>query len=374
MTKRGDRLSAVTRRLDATPAWLGFALGGLLGLALVWGAVALGPWAAGLLGLGLAAMALGLGARLRLAADGLPARRAPTVPPRLPELPPLPTGTLPGPAEPPTVTRPTVVQTRDPDPMIQMVPLSGGAFWMGSDKRRDPSAFDDEFPRRQVRLNPFLIARTPVTRGLWRQVMAAAPKPWPRPVSADWSAGGDDLPATDLDWFAAVAFCNALSVLSGLRPCYQDSGANWTCDWRADGYRLPTEAEWEYACRGGTATRWFWGENEDGADAHAWYSENLGYSKRYSLHAVGEKAANPVGLYDMAGNCWEWCWDWYAEDYDARQTDDPQGPKEGALRVVRGGSFDRTPSVLRSARRDKNVPKHHHEVLGFRCVRSASRR
>jgi len=369
MSKGRDQLSAWARRLDATPAWLGLALGGLLGLALAWGAVGIGPWAAVLLVIGLAAMAVGLGARLRLAADGLPARRTPTAPPELPALPPLPTGTPPGPAEPPAVTRPTVVQARDPDPMIQLVPLAGGAFWMGSDKRRDPSAYDDELPRRQVRLRPFLIARTPVTRGLWRRVMAAAPRPWQRPVPAEWSAGDDALPATHLDWFAALAFCNALSVRSDLPPCYQGSGEDWTCDWQADGYRLPTEAEWEFACRGGTETRWFWGDEEGGAKAHAWYRANSGFR----LHPVGEKGANPFGLHDMAGNCWEWCWDWYAQRYDADQTDDPRGPGEGRWRVVRGGSFDLEPWDLRSADRAWDEPWDRFEYLGFRCVRSGPR-
>jgi len=371
MSKGRDQLSAWARRLDATPAWLGLALGGLLGLALAWGAVGLGPWAAGPLALGLTALALGLGARLRLAADGLPTRRASTVPPRLPELPPLPTGTPPDEAQPQVVASPPLVPPPDPaDPMIQMVPLAGGIFWMGSDNRRDPSASDNEVWR-QVRLSPFLIARTPVTCGLWRQVMAAAPEPWRRPVPCEWSEGDDDLPATHLDWFAAVAFCNALSVLSGLRPCYQVLRQDWGCDWQADGYRLPTEAEWEFSCRGGTKTRWFWGDEEGGATAHAWYSGNSGYR----LHPVGGKAANPFGLHDMAGNCWEWCWDWYAERYDADQTHDPRGPREGrGGEVVRGGSFGSVPGFLRSANRFWLEPTDRDEDLGFRCVRSAPRR
>ena len=251
--------------------------------------------------------------------------------------------------------------------MIEMVPLAGGVFRMGSDK---PNDLDNELPQRQVRLRPFLIARTPVTRDLWRQVMAAAPAPWQRPVPSEWLAGDDDLPATHLNWFTAVAFCNALSVRSRLRPCYQSSGEDWTCDWEADGYRLPTEAEWEFACRGGKETRWFWGAEEDGAATHAWYSRNSGNR----LHPVGGRAANPIGLHDMAGNCWEWCWDWYAERYDAAQTDDPRGPGKGRVRVVRGGSFADEPRDLRSADRAWDVPLLPFGDLGFRCVRSAPRR
>ncbi len=96
----------------------------------------------------------------------------------------------------------------------------------------------------------------------------------------------------------AVRFCNLLSEQSGLRSCYRESGSEWQCDWGANGYRLPTEAEWEYACRAGTETPWFWGADEEGAERHAWFAGNSGYE----LHPVVTKAANPWGLSDMAGN------------------------------------------------------------------------
>jgi formylglycine-generating enzyme required for sulfatase activity len=362
VTALRSRLQTFARRLDATPDWFGYGSGALLGLALAWGALGLGTGATLVLAAGLVLLALGLAARPRLAADGLPVRR--TITPPL--LPPLPAMTEPPDTKESAAAAP---QPSVPDPFIALVTLPGGTYRMGSDPRLDPSAYDDEQPPRQVRVSPFAIARTPVTRGLWRQVMAQAADPWRRPVPDAWGAGDDTLPATGVDWFAAAAFCNALSIRSGRSPCYRVAGDTWICDWQADGYRLPTEAEWEYACRGGTATRWFWGDNESGADAHAWFSRN----SEGRLHPVGEKTANPFGLHDLAGNCWEWCWDWSADRYDAAATDDPRGPEEGRLRAVRGGSFLDGPWGLRSARRDRNAPSDRDEGLGFRCVRSPPR-
>ncbi len=355
-----SRLQTLAQRLDATPDWFGYGSGALLGLALAWGALGLGSGAALVLTAALAFLALGLAARPRLAADGLPVRR--TITPPL--LPPLPAMTAPPDADAAAAPPPS-----DPDPFIALVLLPGGTFRMGSDPRLDSSAYDDEQPPRLVRVSPFAIARTPVTRGLWRQVMAQAAEPWRRPVPDTWGAGDETLPATGVDWFAAAAFCNALSIRSGRSPCYRVAGDAWICDWQADGYRLPTEAEWEYACRGGTKTRWFWGDTESGADAHAWYSGNAGGR----LHPVGEKTANPFGLHDLAGNCWEWCWDWSADRYDAAATDDPRGPEEGRLRAVRGGSFLYLPRRLRSAFRLRLAPTYRLVDLGFRCVRSPPR-
>src|SRR5262249_1486599 len=134
----------------------------------------------------------------------------------------------------------------------------------------------------------------------------------------------------------------------------------------AQGYRLPTEAEWEYACRAGTQSRFFCGDDEHTLDRYAWYYAN---SQR-AAQPVGHKAPNPWGLFDMHGNVWEWCWDWDGHGaYDERPQTGPTGPPEGVSRMVRGGSFAFPPEALRSAYRGNFHPKYGCEYGGFRCVR-----
>jgi len=274
--------------------------------------------------------------------------------------PPRPSASPPGPALPPLVPPPHPVH----DPLIEMVQLPGGSFRMGSDKARDPQAYDDECPSREVRISPFAMARTPITRGLYRSLVKDSP--------SEWARGKDDatLPANYVSWDDALRFCNALSERSGLKPCYGRTAAGWDCDWAADGYRLPTEAEWEYACRGGTETPWFWGGDEKEAKRYAWFGENWSTG---SVHPVAQKLANPWGLHDMAGNCWEWCWDWYAAPYGPSATDDPRGPAVGQSRVLRGGSFGGEPRLLRSAVRGWDAPEFLDQFIGFRCVRGSGR-
>ncbi len=158
----------------------------------------------------------------------------------------------------------------------------------------------------------------------------------------------------------------------GLTPCYREvEEGDWVWERAADGYRLPTEAEWEYACRADTTTRWFWGDRPDGADSHAWYRGNA----EGCLHPVAEKSANPWELFDMAGLVYEWCWDHfgeYAEDQDPPPMD-PMGPENGDPRIVRGGSFQLPPDVLRSALRGGVAPDVRDDYLGLRCVRSRVR-
>jgi len=296
---------------------------------------------------------------------------SPTVPEadRVPELPP----------EPPT------------PPLLDLVEIRGGEFLMGSPPARSEEIEEyaaewadlfgqnveeareqakdwrqREEPAHRVRVSPFALARTPLTRGQWRAVMPQAPKEWAQD-------GSDDrLPATHLDWAQALACCNALSEREGLTPCYrQGAEGAWAWDLGADGYRLPTEAEWELACRAGTRTRWFWGDQAAGAEAHAWYRAN----SEGKLHPVGEKAANPWKLHDMAGLVWEWCWDWYGDyppDADPPPLD-PLGPAEASSRVVRGGSFVGPPFFLRSALRFVVRPDARGFNLGLRCVRSRAR-
>jgi sulfatase modifying factor 1 len=361
----------IIRRVDAIPSWVAWLLGGLPALLATWALLRLGDetrWVGVLLvAAAAAAVSLRLGARVRLARTGLPAHRAVAVPSLRIDIGNLDEWENADDQDDGIADEPALPSLGP----LDMVPIPGGSFWMGSDPRTDPDAGDDEQPRHRVSVSPFLMARTPVTRGQWRKVMAQTDVgEWHRPAPDVWGAGDDDLPATDVSWYEAVAFCNALSAMSGRCPFYRQRGEDWLPDSDPEavrGYRLPTEAEWEFACRAGTESRWFWGDDPRGADAYAWYSGNSGFQ----LQPVGAKPANGFGLHDMAGNCYEWCWDWY-DRYKPGAVTDPAGPAEGRQRVLRGGAFGGEPQDLRSADRFWFGPEGRDAGVGFRCVRSGA--
>lgn len=192
----------------------------------------------------------------------------------------------------------------------------------------------------RVSLRPYLISVYAVTQEQYQRVIQGQ------------FAGTDNhkKPVVEVSWFDAVHYCNLLSRTFGLAECYSfNSTGEVECNWEADGYRLPTEAEWEYACRAGS------NDVRYGAlDEIAWYRDNSGHR----LHEVGTKAPNAWGLHDMIGNSWEWCWD----VYDAQVY--------GEYRVFRGGGwYDQAPSCRASCRR-KSHPTFHIDDLGFRLVRT----
>lgn len=191
----------------------------------------------------------------------------------------------------------------------------------------------------------FAIDPFPVTRGLWRAVAGEAAV-----------GGDDDLPVTDVSWLDAVRFCNQLSEQAGRRPCYRGGddpdGRDVAWDRAADGWRLPTEAEWERACRAGSAEARY-----GPLDAIAWYAGNSGGR----IHPVGTKAPNAWGLHDTLGNAWEWCWDVY----------DPE--VYGPYRVFRGGGWADEPRACRASCRRRSHPTFRIDDLGFRLVRSLNR-
>ena len=154
----------------------------------------------------------------------------------------------------------------------------------------------------------------------------------------------DELPVVNVTWHDAKAFCDA------------------------NGYRLPTEAEWEYAARAGTRTAWSFGNDESELEKYGWYAKN----SDNKIQPVGKLEANPWGLHDMHGNVYEWVADWYGE-YNEGPQQNPQGPGKGSSRVLRGGAFFIEPGVLRSAFRDRSVPEVSGRVIGFRCVRGPRR-
>ena len=245
--------------------------------------------------------------------------------------------------------------------LLEMVELPGGTFFMGSPDS-DDMADDSEKPQHEVFIDDFAICRFPVTRKLYREVMEKTPEQWRK------EQNDDQLPANYINWFEAVEFCNALSQRQGLPACYRIAGEQVEWDLEASGYRLPTEAEWEYAVRAGTTTRWFFGDDEKALGRYAWYAENA----ENRVHPVGEKEPNPWKLYDMLGNVWEWCWDWYSS-YSSASANNPSGPDKGSLRVLRGGAFWDFPGVLRSAYRFSYVPENRNVRYGFRVVRGPRR-
>jgi formylglycine-generating enzyme required for sulfatase activity len=254
--------------------------------------------------------------------------------------------------------RPVGVWDRPPvvlPSFLDMVAIEGGTFVMGSPED-EPGRSNEK--QHEVTLTPFEISRTTVTRAQYREIMEIKNAP---------GSGGDDHPVTKVNWFDAVAFCNRLSEREGLIPCYRMDGnkVDWVED--AGGYRLPTEAEWEYAARAGSKGRWPFPAED--LDRFAWYGKNSG---RHS-HEVATRDPNPWGLRDMHGNVWEWCWDGYAE-YPSEPVEDPRGPEApGGFRVLRGGSFILGPRNLRSADRNWDQPVDSNVAIGFRCVRRPRR-
>ena len=176
---------------------------------------------------------------------------------------------------------------------------------------------------------------------------------------------GDNLPVERVSWYDAVEFCNRLSRKEGLTPEYTISGKDVTWNRSADGYRLPTEVEWEYAARGGNKSRGYRFSGSDDPKEVAWYSANSGEK----THPVGQKKPNELGIYDMSGNVWEWVWDWYGSYSSTSQTD-PRGPYSGSYRVLRGGSWNLYAGSFRSADRFSGGPSVSFYVLGFRLVRT----
>ena len=177
-------------------------------------------------------------------------------------------------------------------------------------------------------------------------------------------SGYGDHPVVEVTWYGAMAFAYYLNELEGREQTY--SLVDWSVDHAKAGYRLPTEAEWEYAARGGASSRGYTYSGSNTVGDVGWYSSNSGSS----THPVGQKQANELGLYDMSGNVWEWCWDWSGSYSSGSQTN-PTGPSTGSDRVLRGGSWYAIARSLRSANRFLLSPGNSYDNIGFRLVRPA---
>jgi formylglycine-generating enzyme required for sulfatase activity len=253
---------------------------------------------------------------------------------------------------PPTQT-PAIVQTAGGQ---EMALIPAGEFIMGSSHGQA-----DEAPLHKVRVDSFLMDRTEVTQEMYEKLHLVNPS----------KVKGPRLPVHMMSWVLAARYCNQRSKAEGLEPCYNEDNA--TCDFNKNGYRLPTEAEWEFACRAGLEGESPVVSNPAGLRRCAWFIENSAGKP----HAVGEKTPNAWGLYDMIGNVAEWCNDIYAKQYyRTAPGENPHGPDQGDQYVVRGGSYNSRADSLGPSARSGDNPGFSDaclapETLGFRCVRKS---
>jgi formylglycine-generating enzyme required for sulfatase activity len=253
---------------------------------------------------------------------------------------------------------------RRPPPSASLVRIIGGTFTMGG------STGDWESPLHTVTVSDFSIGNFEVTQKEWVEVMGNNPSKWK----------GDKLPVEQVSWYDAVEYCNRRSQKEGLTPVYtinkfqedvnnkhEDDDLKWTVTWNkdADGYRLPTEAEWEYACRAGTISQYYTGSTISTSQAN--FSEKNAKSNK--TWNVGSGVPNAIGLYDMSGNVYEWCWDWL-DYYQSGNQYNPNGASSGSFRVLRGGSWYDNAQYLRSSYRGDGYPASRDDTCGFRVVRN----
>jgi len=269
-----------------------------------------------------------------------------------------------------------------------LIRIPGGTFQMGS-PAGTPNSSDNERPVRAVTISAFYMSRFPVTQGEWYDVMGTRPSFFNGTNNWDGATvtptfNWRNLPVERVSWYDALVFSNRLSIARGLTPAYSIGGSTNPADWGpvptssnatwnavtmvagSTGYRLPTEAQWEFAARGGNGSPGnFTFSGSNNADEVAWHNANSGSR----THEVGTLRPNALGLYDMSGNVWEWVWDRFGTYPSAPQTN-PTGPAAGDFRVFRGGSWFFTPAYVRSAFRYFAYPVFRYFSLGFRLVRS----
>ncbi|MDR0895519.1 MAG: formylglycine-generating enzyme family protein [Prevotellaceae bacterium] len=222
---------------------------------------------------------------------------------------------------------------------LEMVFVKGGTFRMGSTEEQGSDAYDHEKPVHEVTLSDFSIGKYAVTQAQWAKIMGNNPS---------YNAQGRNYPVERVSWDDAQEFCKRLNMLTG------------------KSYRLPTEAEWEYAARGGNVNKGYKYSGSNNLNEAGWYNKN----SDVTTHPVGQKTSNELGIYDMSGNVWEWCSDWYGE-YPAIPQTDPSGSSWGSYRVLRGGCWDSSARNCRSAYRNRHGPGSHDYRYGFRVVASA---
>jgi len=233
-----------------------------------------------------------------------------------------------------------------------LVPIPPGEFMMGSPKS-EADRYDDETQHLVRITKPFYLSANEVTQVQYEQVVDKNPSYFSALGKGKDRVSGDtsQLPVEQVNWHEAVAFCGKLSEREGVE------------------YRLPTEAEWEYACRAGTTTTYSFGNNVSQLGEYAWYDANI--ESRETTHPVGEKLPNAWGLFDMHGNVYEWCQDLYGPYESLQVVSDPTGPASSGARVLRGGAFVIRPkSSVRAAYRTYYRPGDRNHNIGFRLART----
>jgi len=240
---------------------------------------------------------------------------------------------------------------------IPMIALAGGTFQMGIE-----AGVPDEVPVHEVTVGPFLMDKYEVTQERYESLMMSNPSHFKSSQN----------PVEQVRWSEAADYCNARSIQEGLQPCYDET--TFECNFDAGGYRLPTEAEWEFAARAGGWSYFDFGEDPRPLARFGYFSEN----SNNRTHPVGSLRANRWGFYDLFGNVAEWCNDRYGKDYySSSPKENPRGPEEGNTRVLRGGSWSSAWESCRGTARSYDDPGitdacFAKDTYGFRCVRSLS--
>ena len=266
--------------------------------------------------------------------------------------------------------------------------IKGGSFKMGGNKGEA-----NEKPEHSVTIKSFWMSKYTVTQKEWKDVMGITlkqqmdkaqkdldkmqkePTKWQRILSffgkkqnssmkLSLPGEGDRYPMYYVNWREAVDYCNQRSKNEKLTPVYQISGDKIACNWDANGYRLPSEAEWEFAAKGANMDHKTSEYSGSDSENDVWHEKNSGNK----VHSVGEKKSNSPGLFDMSGNIWEWCWDFYGAYQSGEQTD-PRGPSTGSDRIIRGGSWNKPAESARSVYRGSVDPSIRSNTIGFRLVR-----
>jgi formylglycine-generating enzyme required for sulfatase activity len=218
----------------------------------------------------------------------------------------------------------------------EMIFVEGGTFRMGCTGEQGSDCDNDEKPPHAVTVSSFKLSKYEVTQAQWRAVMGNNPS---------YFSGCDNCPVENVSWNDIQAFISKLNSMTGKT------------------FRLPTEAEWEYAARGGIKSRGYKFSGSNDLGSVAWYTDNSGKK----THPIGEKQPNELGFYDMSGNVWEWCADWYGT-YPSYEVRNPKGPESGSFRVLRGGSWNHDASNCRIAYRGNGTPDYRENYFGFRVV------